>query len=166
MVHGMLVLLSSSRYCSTTQRWRVGVSRVGCFGFGFGFHRTARVDIDVEPVSEHVLMLKLNAPSPSSTPHVQLSYDSSLHPRKLPWITQRGYAQYDIDLPSESEGWVCTCILIIINFRRAKPLVHRPWTFPHQAEPVRIRGHQRELQFQDQARWFMYDYSGNGVLVV
>jgi len=134
--------------------------RVGCLGFGF--HKTARVNVNVEPVSERVLMLKLNAPSPSSTPHVRLSYDSSLHPRKIPWITQRGYAQYDIDLPSESEGQACACILAVINFRRAKPLVHRPLTFPHQAERVRIRGHQRELQFQDQARWFMYDHSGNG----
>jgi len=55
----------------------------------------------------------------------------ALHPRKTPWITHRGYAQYDIDLPSESGG---RRVFIVINFRRAKPLVHRPWTFPHQAE--------------------------------
>jgi len=102
----------------------------------------ARVDVDVELISERVLMLKLNAPSPSSKPHVQLSYDSSLAPSKTPWITHRGYAQYDIDLPSESEG---RGAFIVINVRRAKPLVHRPWTFPHQAERVRIRGHQHEL---------------------
>jgi len=37
----------------------------------------------------------------------------------------------DIDLPSESEG---RGVFIVISFRRAKPLVHRPWMFPHQAE--------------------------------
>jgi len=99
--------------------------------FRFRFHRTARVDVDVEPVSERVLMLNLNAPSPSSKPHVQLSYDSSLAPQKTPWITHRCYAQYDVDLPSESEG---RRVFIVNNFRHAKPLVHRPWTFPHQAE--------------------------------
>ena len=115
--------------------------RVGYFGFGF--HRTTRVDVDVEPVPEHDLMLKLNAPrSPSSTLHVQLSYDSSLAPPENTLDNHRGYAQYDVDLPSESEG---RGLFIVISFRRAKPLVHRPWTFPHQAERVRIRGHQREL---------------------
>ena len=55
----------------------------------------------------------------------------ALHPQKTPWITHRGYAQYDVDLPSESEG---RGVFIVNNFRRAKPLVHRPWTFPYQAE--------------------------------
>ena len=159
----LLVLLSSSKFCSTTQHWCIRVSRVGFLGFDFGSHRTTRIDVDVDSVLEHDLILKLNAPRPSSKPHVQLSYDSSLAPRKTPWITHRGYAQYDIDLSSESGG---RRVFIVNNFRRVKPLVHHPWTFPHQAERVRIRAHQRELQFQDQARWFMYDHSRNGVLLV
>ena len=74
---------------STPACWRV---EGWMFRFGFGFRRTARVDFDVEPVSEHVLMLKPNAPrSPSSTLHVQLSYDSSLAPSENtldnpPWL--------------------------------------------------------------------------------
>jgi len=55
----------------------------------------------------------------------------ALHPRKTPCITHRDYAQYDIDLPSEAEG---RRVFIVINFRRANPLVHSPWTFPNQAE--------------------------------
>jgi len=55
----------------------------------------------------------------------------ALHLRKIPWITHRGYARYDIDLPSESGG---RDVFIVISFRRAKPLVHHPWTFLHQAE--------------------------------
>jgi len=55
-------------------------SALACWSveFGFGFHRTAHVDVVVEPVSEHVL--RLSAPSPSSTPHVQLLNNSSLTP--------------------------------------------------------------------------------------
>ena len=67
----MLALLPSSRYCSTNQHWRVGMSGVGCFGFGF--HTTASVDIDVDPVSDRVLGLGLNAPGSSPAPYVQLS---------------------------------------------------------------------------------------------
>jgi len=65
----MLALLPSSRYCSTNQHWRVGVSRVG----SFGFRTTASVDVDVDPVSDRVLGLRLNAPSSSPAPYVQLS---------------------------------------------------------------------------------------------
>jgi len=40
----------------------------------------------------------------------------ALHPHKTPWITRRGYAQYDTDLPSEPEG---RRVFIAINFQRA-----------------------------------------------
>jgi len=142
-VHRMLVLLSSSTYCSTTQRRRVGGSRVGCFG---------SVSVSAgPPVSTSTSSLSQNMSSCSSrtrrgvqVQHCMFNFRTTraLHPRKIPWIIHRGYAQYDIDLPSESEG---RRLVIVINLQRAKPLVHRPWTFPHQAERVRIRGHQREL---------------------
>jgi len=65
----------------------------------------------------------------------------ALHPQKTPWITHYGYAQHDMDLPSESERRICTCVFIVINFRRAKPLVHRPWTkFPYQARLMNDSG--------------------------
>jgi len=89
----------------------------------------------------------------------------ALHTQKIPWITHRSYAQYDIDLPSESEG---RGVFIVINFRRAKPLVHRPWTFPHQAELMDdafgsgLSGINASSSFKTCAM----DHSGNGVLVV
>jgi len=89
----------------------------------------------------------------------------ALHLRKIPWITHRGCALYDIDLPSESEG---RGVFIVINFQRAKPLVHRPWTFPHQAELMDdafgsgFGGINASSSFKTCAM----DHSGNGVLVV
>jgi len=42
-------------------------------GWKFRFHTTANVNIDVDPVSDRVLGLRLNAPSSSPAPYVQLS---------------------------------------------------------------------------------------------
>jgi len=42
-------------------------------GWKFGFRTTASVDVDVDPVSDRALGLRLNAPSSSSAPYVQLS---------------------------------------------------------------------------------------------
>ena len=61
--------LSSSRCCSTTKHCRVEVFSVDCLDFGLD--TTAGIDVDVEPVSEHVLRFRLNTSSSSPAPHVQ-----------------------------------------------------------------------------------------------
>jgi len=127
--------LSSSRCCSTSQHRRVVVSSVGCLDFGLD--TTASVDVDVEPVSERMPRFRFNASSPSPAPHVQtLGRLEHCTPGKQSPGAHR-YMQYDIDLPSESEGRTYTCDFIVIvwsvtsatlhpDFQRAKPLADQP----------------------------------------
>ena len=57
-------------YGSTTLHRHVGVLSVGCFGFSF--YTTAGVNVDVEPVSEHMLRSRLNVP---------FNFCTRLHPK-------------------------------------------------------------------------------------
>jgi len=85
---------------------------VECWMSRFGFDTTAGVDVDVEPVSERVLRFGLNTLSPSPAPHVQTLGRLELYtPGKQ---SPDNPPLRGINLPSESEGWTCTCDFIVI----------------------------------------------------
>jgi len=61
------------QHFSTSSYSSVGALVLGCFGLGFD--TTPSVDVDIEPISEHVLRLRMNGSSQRPSPHVQLLDD-------------------------------------------------------------------------------------------